>query len=130
MNYAAEYGNQAVERRFGSPPTEKMIRERRKQRKDLIKADKSKKTLQSCAPKWPKLEEHVKNWIIDHKKNGIAVSMKMILIEARRLAIEMSITDFAGTTMWCKRIMRRNGLCLRTKTATAKNCPVSMKERL
>ena len=26
-------------------------------------------------------------------KNGIAVSMKMILIEARRLAIEMSITD-------------------------------------
>jgi len=47
--------------------------------------------------KRPKLEEYV-NWIIDHRRNGIAVSMKMILIEARRLAIEMSITDFAGTT--------------------------------
>jgi len=35
-----------------------------------------------------KLEEYVKNWLIDHRKNGIALSMKMILTEARRLAIE------------------------------------------
>jgi hypothetical protein len=28
----------------------------------------------------------------------LLISMKMIVIEARRLAIEMSITDFAGTT--------------------------------
>jgi len=41
--YADKHGNRAAERRFGSPPTEKMIREWRKQRKDLIKADKSKK---------------------------------------------------------------------------------------
>ena len=26
-----------------------------------------KKTLCSCAAKWPKLEEYVKNWIIDHR---------------------------------------------------------------
>ena len=83
VNYAAEYGNQAVERRFGSPPTEKMIREWRKERKDLIKADKSKRTVRSCAPKWPNLEEYVKNWIIYHRKNGNAVSKKMILIEAK-----------------------------------------------
>jgi len=72
---------------------------------DLIKADKSKKTLHSCAPKWPKLEEYVKNWITDHRKNGIGVSTKMILIEARRLAIEMSTTDFAGTTSWCETLL-------------------------
>jgi hypothetical protein len=70
-------------RRFGSPPTEKMVREWRNQRKYLFKADKSKNTLYSCAPKWPKLEEYVMNWIIDHRKNGIAVSIKIILIEAR-----------------------------------------------
>ena len=29
-----------------------------------------------------------------------AVSTKIILIEARRLAIEMSITDFVGTNLW------------------------------
>ena len=43
VNCAEKHGNRAAERRFGSPPTEKMIREWRKQRKDLIKADKSKK---------------------------------------------------------------------------------------
>jgi len=130
VNYAEKHGNRAAERRFDSPPTEKMIREWRKQRKGLIKADKSKKTLRSYAPKWPKLEEHVKNWIIDHRKNRIAVSTKMILIEARRLATEMSVTDFAGTVSWCERFMRRNGLCMRTKTTIAQNCPVSTKEGL
>ena len=43
VNYAEKCGNGAAERRFGSPPTEKMIREWRKQRKELIKSDKSKK---------------------------------------------------------------------------------------
>jgi len=43
----------------------------------------------------------------------------MILIEARRLAIEISITDFAGTSSWCERFMRRNGLFMRTKTKMA-----------
>jgi len=125
MNYAEKHGNRAAESRFGSPPTEKMIREWRKERKDLIKADKSKRTLRSCAPKWPKLEEYVKNWIIYHRKIGI-----VILIEARRLAIEMSITDFAGTTSWCERFMRRNGLCMHTKTTIAQKLPPEYKRKI
>ena len=44
VNYAEKHGNRAAERRFGPPPTEKMIQEWKKQRKDLIKADKCKKT--------------------------------------------------------------------------------------
>jgi len=43
VNYAEKHGNRADERRFDSTLTEMMIREWRKQRKDLIKADKSKK---------------------------------------------------------------------------------------
>jgi len=44
VNYAKKkHGNWTAERRFGSPPTEKMIQEWRKQRKDLIKTDNSKK---------------------------------------------------------------------------------------
>ena len=119
VNYAEKHGNLAAERHFRSPPTEMMIREWRKQRKDLIKADKSKRTLCSCASKWPKLQEYIKNWITHHRKNGIAVSTKKILIEVRRLAIEMCITDFAGTTSWCERFMRRNDLCMRTKPTIA-----------
>ena len=132
VNYAEKNGNRAAERRFGSPLTEKMIRDWRKQRKNLIKAGKSikKKTLRSCAPKWPKLEEYIKNWIIDHNRNGIAVSTKMILIEARRLAIEMSITDFATTTSWCKRFMRRNGLCMCTKTTIVQKLPCEYERKI
>jgi len=49
--------------------------------------------------------------------------MKMILIEARRLAIEMSMTDFAGTSSWCERFMRRNDLCMCIKTTMAQKLP-------
>ena len=35
----------------------------------------------------------------------------------------MSITDFAGTTLWCERFMRRNSLCMRTKTTIAQKLP-------
>ena len=47
----------------------------------------------------------------------------MILTEARRLTIEMSITDFARTNSWCERFMRRNDLCTRTKTTIAQKLP-------
>ena len=33
VNYAEKHGNCAAERHYGSPPTERMIREWRKQRK-------------------------------------------------------------------------------------------------
>ena len=61
--------------------------------------------------------------------------MKMILIEAKRLAVEMSITDFAGTTSWCERFMRRNGLCMHTKTTIAQKLPhdkyvINMRKKL
>jgi len=54
----------------------------------------------------------------------------MILIEVRRLAIEMSVTDFAGTTLWCERFMRRNGLCMRTKTTIAQKLPSEYKRKM
>jgi len=47
----------------------------------------------------------------------------MILIEARRLAIEMSTTDCGGTTSWCERFLRRKCLCMRTKTTIVQKLP-------
>ena len=54
----------------------------------------------------------------------------MILTEARRLAIEMSITDFAGTTSWCKRFIRKKGLCMYTKTTVAQKLPREYKRNI
>jgi hypothetical protein len=52
-----------------------------------------------------------KNWLTDYRKNGIPVSTKMILIEARKLAIEMPVTDFAGTTS-CVKDLREKMACV------------------
>ena len=60
----------------------------------------------------------------------MAVSTKTILIEARRLDIEMSITDFAGTTLWSKRFMGRNGLCMHTKITIAQKLPCEYKRKI
>ena len=35
----------------------------------------------------------------------------------------MSTTNFAGTTSWCERSMRRNSLCMRTKTIIVQKLP-------
>jgi len=54
----------------------------------------------------------------------------MILIEARRLAIEMSVTDFVGTTSWWERFMRRNGLCMLTKATIGQKLPREYKRKI
>ena len=54
----------------------------------------------------------------------------MILIEARGLAIEMSITDFAGTTSWCERFMRINGLCMHNKTTIVQKLPCEYERKI
>jgi hypothetical protein len=53
--FTLETWKPAAERLFGSTVAEKMIREWGKQRKVLMKAEKSKRTLHSCACKWPNM---------------------------------------------------------------------------
>ncbi|KAG7163035.1 Pogo transposable element-like 37 [Homarus americanus] len=78
------HGNRATERNFGPPPTEKMIRQWRKQEEELKKANKQKHNLRTVPSKWPDLEENLKTWILDQRNLGLAVTTKMIILEARR----------------------------------------------
>lgn len=41
---------------------------------------------------------HVEKLPTNHRNNGISMSMKMIIFEARRLAVAHGVTDFAGKT--------------------------------
>ncbi|XP_035209984.1 uncharacterized protein LOC118184424 [Stegodyphus dumicola] len=115
IKFAKEHGNRAAERHFGPPPTEKMIREWRKQEDQLQKLDKSKHTLRGPTAKWPELEVEVKEWITRHRQNGLSVSTKMMIYEAKRIAVEKGIQDFTGSPSWCNRFMKRSGLSMRTK---------------
>uniref|UniRef100_A0A8C8SN22 HTH CENPB-type domain-containing protein n=1 Tax=Pelusios castaneus TaxID=367368 RepID=A0A8C8SN22_9SAUR len=112
VKYAKEHGNRAAERHFGPPPTEKMIREWRKQEDQLQKLDKTKHTFRGHAAKWPQLEMDMKEWITLHRNMGFSVSTKMIIYEAKRIAVEKGIKDFTGSPSWCYRFMRRSGLAM------------------
>ena len=120
VKYAKEHGNRAAERHFGPPPTEKMIREWRKQEDQLQKTDKTKQCFRGHAAKWPQLEIDMKEWITRHRNNGFSVSTKMITDEAKCLAAEKGTEDFTGSPSWCHRFMKRSGLAVCTKTSLAK----------
>ncbi|KAM3915673.1 pogo transposable element with KRAB domain [Leptodactylus fuscus] len=130
VKYAKEHGNRAAERHFGPPPTEKMIREWRKQEEALQKADKSKHTFREHTAKWPQIDVEMKEWIIHHRNNGLSVSTKMIRYEAKRLAAEKGIDDFTGSASWCYRFMRRSGLAMRTKTRIAQKMPKEYESKI
>lgn len=123
IQYAKENGNRAAERHFGPPPTEKMIREWRKQEVQLLNASKSKRAFRTHVAKWPQLEEELKAWIINHRQNGISVSTKMIIFEATKRARRLCIENFTGKSSWCYRFMKRAGLSMRTRTRIAQKMP-------
>ncbi|CAI5770390.1 pogo transposable element with KRAB domain [Podarcis lilfordi] len=130
VKYAKEHGNRAAERHFGPPPTEKMIRQWRKQEDQMQKADKSKHTFRGHAAKWPQMDIAMKEWITKQRNKGFAVSTKMIIYEAKRIALEKGIHDFTGSPSWCYRFMKRCGLAMRTKTRTAQKMPEEYESKI
>nr|AHN53440.1 DDE superfamily endonuclease [Nuttalliella namaqua] len=130
IKFAKEHGNRAAERHFGPPPTEKMIREWRKQEDQLQKLGKNKHNLRKPTAKWPELEVEVKEWITRHRQNGISVSTKMIINEAKRIAVEKGMMDFTGSPSWCYRFMKRSGLSMRTKTRIAQQMPKEYESKI
>jgi hypothetical protein len=58
-------------------------------------------------------------WIAGHCQNGIAVTTKMIRANALKLAYDHIIEDYRGGITWCHNFMKRNGLCVCTKTKLA-----------
>ena len=130
VKYAKEHGNRAAERHFGPPPTEKMIREWRKQEDQLQKTDKTKQCFRGHAAKWPQLEVDMKEWITCHRNNGFSVSTKMIIYEAKRLAAEKGTEDVTGSLSRCHRFMKRCVLAVRTKTRIAQKLPVGYESKI
>jgi hypothetical protein len=43
---------------------------------------------------------HVEKWPTNHRNNGIFMSTKMIIFEARKFAVAHGVTYFAGKTSW------------------------------
>ncbi|XP_077111701.1 uncharacterized protein LOC143767342 isoform X2 [Ranitomeya variabilis] len=123
VKFAKKHGNRAAERKFGRPPTEKMIREWRKQEDQLKKMDKTKRGFRGHPAQWPQLELEMKSWVINHRNCGFSVSSKMIIEEAKRIATEKGIEDFIGTESWYYRFLKRSGLHKGANTRIAQKMP-------
>ena len=123
--FAKEHGNKAAARHFGPPPTEKMVREWRRQEEGLkqIKGTMHGRRSSKKVPKWPELEEELKNWVREQRNVGFSVSTKMIMEQGKKIAVEKNLGDFKGGATWCYRFMKRQGLSMRVRTHLAQKMP-------
>lgn len=80
--------------------------------------------------KRPDLEMELKIWIEEQRAIGIPVSTKMVQHEARRIADEKEVTDFKGGHNWCFRLMKQNGLSMRTCTRLAQKMPENYEQKV
>jgi t-SNARE complex subunit (syntaxin) len=85
-----------------------------KKEEEILKLEKNLHSFHTRDAKWPELESEVKKRIMDHRNNGISVSTRMIICEARRWAVAHNINDFAGTGAWSYRFTKRDGLSMRS----------------
>lgn len=130
VEYAKQHGNRAAAKHFGEPPTESTIRGWRKIEEKLKTLLKTKCNFRRGIVKWPTLEEQVKEFVVNHRKAGISISPKMIIIQAVKISKELQIQDFKGTTSWCQRFMKRHELQMRKRTRIAQRMPDDYEEEL
>jgi hypothetical protein len=62
--------------------------------------------------------------------NKISVSTNIIIFYGRRWVVAHGITDFAVTTSWCYRFMKRHGLSKHTRTRTAQKMPAEYEMKI
>lgn len=130
IKFAKEHGNRTAAKYFGPPPTEKMVRAWRKQEEEIKKSDKLKHNLRKPKTKWIDIEKELKTWVLEQRSGGYAVSTKNIIFEARARAASKGYDGFCGTTGWCYRFMKRNGLAMRTRTKIAQKMPVEYANKI
>jgi len=130
IEYAKQHGNRAAAKNFGEPPTESTVRDWRREEEKLKTLGRNKCASCSGIVKWPQLEEDLKIWITNNRNSGIAVSTKMIILEAGKMAKNSGLSDFMGTPSWCYRFMKRHGLTMRVRTRIAQKMPQEYEQKI
>uniref|UniRef100_A0A803J700 HTH CENPB-type domain-containing protein n=1 Tax=Xenopus tropicalis TaxID=8364 RepID=A0A803J700_XENTR len=132
IKFAKEHGNRAAERHFGPPPTEKTIRDLVL----LLPCPLPCSCFTPCSSFLSSVLTLVLAFVCSytpdtrHRQNGLSVSTKMIIYEAKRIAVEKGIQDFTGSPSWCYRFMKRSGFSMRTKTRIAQKMPKEYESKI
>lgn len=108
IEYAEENNNRVAARHFNI--NESSVRCFRRQKDSLIemfKKDPQKKTNRKAFPHWPKLEEELKQFVLNHDTKP---KLKEIQQEAINIANKQGIENFSGTNSYIFKFMTRNNL--------------------
>ena len=79
------------------------------------------KAMRGGKPRWPQLEEDVKEFVLG--KAGHGLSTVVIRARAREIAEDRSITNFIDGPAWCHRFMKRNDLSVHARTTVSQRLP-------
>lgn len=131
ISVAEDSNNCAASRKFGI--SEKLIRDWRKKKSELLNIPKTKKALRHGTPSFPELEKALSEWIRERRRSGYVVTRTGLRLHAIKLAKEEKFSagnNFRASAGWCTRFMKRNGLSLRQRTKIAQKLPQDLEQKI
>lgn len=111
IEFAKVNTNRAAEKKFAI--SEKLVRDWRKAEDSLKAMNKNKRANRYMTPKWVKLEDRLREYIVHTQESGGHLSIRKICTEARVIANEMKIEGFTGGVSWYNRFMKRHSFTIR-----------------
>jgi hypothetical protein len=129
IEFAVKNGNRAAGREYNVD--EKCVRDWIKQKTELKYMDRRKRARRGKPAKWPELEEELKNWILQKRREDKRqVSTLAIRLRAKELAKEKGLDTFKGGRSWCHLFMKRNDLSVRAVTSVGQQLPQNWEQKL
>lgn len=105
--FAEENRNRLAARQFGV--NESTVRCFRKQKDMLLKMRPDKKTNRRGSPHWPKIEDELKQYVIEASKaSGSKIKMKDIRTKAIELAVKHGVHNFGASNSFVFKFMQRH----------------------
>lgn len=106
---AEKHSNRVTARKYNI--NESSVRCFRRQKETLLKMNPQKKTNRRAFPHWPKLEEELKEFVINHPiEHGTKAKLKEIKHEAIKIAAKNGIEGFNGSNSYIFKFMTRHQL--------------------
>ena len=133
--YAKERGQRAAARNFSIDHS--MISRWEKHEDKLKSANgKNRRVGAGRKPQYPEAEASLKTWVIEFRKDGIAVTPKMVKIYMKEILIKefahiyLNSENFLASDRWFYGFLKRSGFSLRRKTKIGQKLPAQLSEKL
>jgi len=135
LQYAKLHGQRAAARNFTIDHS--MISRWVKQEEKLKSARRKNRRVGSGRKaKYPEAEAHLKTWLLEFRKDGIAVTPKMVKVQMKEILIKEFAhiypngENFLASERWFYGFLKRYGFSMRRKTKIGQKLPVHLDEKL